>query len=124
MLFCFLNFVFVSNFSTRLSVVGLHCEWSWHLVPVRGLTAKYFSIGSTLEINKNSENSKYGAAKSPGVGQFSSSEIFRQHNFCMIPVVGSQYGAMRDAAESLIAELYSQGKLTMLRRKNHMKTKF
>jgi hypothetical protein len=38
----------------------------------------------------------------------------------MSPVVGSQYGAMTEAetAESLIAQLYSQGKLTTLRREN------
>jgi hypothetical protein len=32
--------------------------------------------------------------------------------------VGSQYGAMTDAAESLIAQLYSQGKFNARRRKN------
>jgi hypothetical protein len=36
----------------------------------------------------------------------------------MSSLVGSQYGAMAEAAESLIAELYSQGKLTQTRREN------
>jgi hypothetical protein len=36
----------------------------------------------------------------------------------MSSVVGSQYGAMTEAAESLTAQLYSQGKLTTPRRKN------
>jgi hypothetical protein len=36
------------------------------IVPVRDSKAKYFSIGLTLEINKSSGNSRYGAAKSPG----------------------------------------------------------
>jgi hypothetical protein len=34
----------------RLGVVSLPCEWSWHLVPVRGSKERYFSIGFTLEI--------------------------------------------------------------------------
>jgi hypothetical protein len=63
----------------------------------------------------------HGAAKSPGVGQFQSSKFFRQNNICMSPIVGSQYGAMAEAVESLIAPLYSQGKLTMPRRKNKIK---
>jgi hypothetical protein len=49
------------------------------------------------------ETLKYGAAKSPGLGQFPF--IFRQNNICMSPVVGSQYGAMTEAVESLIAQL-------------------
>jgi hypothetical protein len=36
----------------------------------------------------------------------------------MSPVVGFQYGAMTEAAESLIAQLYSQGKLTTPRRES------
>jgi hypothetical protein len=36
----------------------------------------------------------------------------------MSAVVGSQYGATIGAAESLLAQLHSQGKLTMPRRKN------
>jgi hypothetical protein len=36
----------------------------------------------------------------------------------MSPVVGSQYGAMTEAVESLIAQLYSQGKLTTPRCEN------
>jgi hypothetical protein len=41
-----------------------------------------------------------------------------QNNISMSPIVGSQNGAMTEAAESLIAQLYSQVKLTMLRCKN------
>jgi hypothetical protein len=41
-----------------------------------------------------------------------------QNKICMSPVVGPQYGAMTEAAESLIAQLYSQGKLTTPRCKN------
>jgi hypothetical protein len=36
----------------------------------------------------------------------------------MSAVVGSQYGATTGAAESLIAQLHSQGKLTKPRREN------
>jgi hypothetical protein len=36
----------------------------------------------------------------------------------MSAVVGSQYGATTGAAESLIAQLHSQGKLTTQRRDN------
>jgi hypothetical protein len=45
----------------------------------------------------------------------------------MSAVVGSQFGASTVAAESLIAQLDSQGKLTTLRRENrkfNMNTKF
>jgi hypothetical protein len=45
------------------------------------------------------------------LGQFPTSKIFRQNNICMSAVVGSQYGALKEAAESLIVQLYSQGKL-------------
>jgi hypothetical protein len=70
MFFCFLNFVFVLNVSILVSRGS-----EWHLVPVRGPKAKYFSLGFTLVINKSSGNSKYGAAKSPGVGQLPSSKF-------------------------------------------------
>jgi hypothetical protein len=40
----------------------------------------------------------------------------------MSSAVGSQYGAITAAAESLIAQLYSQGKLTTLRCKNKTKS--
>jgi hypothetical protein len=65
------------------------------------------------------ETRKYGAAKSPGLGQFPSSKIFLQNNICMCAVVVSQYGAMTEAAESL-AQLYSQTQsyLTTPGRKN------
>jgi hypothetical protein len=67
-------------------------------------------------------------AKSPGLGQFLSSKIFRQSTICMNPVVGSQYGAMTEAGKSLISQLYSQGKLTIRRdakiEKFDMKTRF
>jgi hypothetical protein len=48
-----------------------------------------------------------GAAKSPGLGQLPSSKFVCQNNICMSAVVGFQYGAMADAVESLIAQLYS-----------------
>jgi hypothetical protein len=38
--------------------------------------------------------------------------LFRQNNICMGGALGSQYGAMTVAAESLIAQLHSQSKLT------------
>jgi hypothetical protein len=41
-----------------------------------------------------------------------------QNNICMSSEVVSQYGAMTEAAESLIAQLYSQGKLTTPRHEN------
>jgi hypothetical protein len=41
-------------------------------------------------------NSKFGGTKSPGLGQFPSSQFFSQNNICMSPVVGSQYGARYD----------------------------
>jgi hypothetical protein len=44
--------------------------------------------------------------------------FFRQNNICMSPVLGSWYGATTEAAESLLAVLHSQGKLTTPRRKN------
>jgi hypothetical protein len=56
--------------------------------------------------------------KEPGLGQCPSSKIFRQNNICMSAVVGSQYGATTGAAENLIAQLHSQGKLTTPRCEN------
>jgi hypothetical protein len=53
--------------------------------------------------------SNYGAAKSPGLGLLPSSILFRQTSICMSVVVGSQYGATAGAAESLRAQLHSQG---------------
>jgi hypothetical protein len=41
----------------------------------------------------------------------------------MSSVVGSQYEAMTEAAESLIAQLYSQSKLTTPRRENEKKNR-
>jgi hypothetical protein len=38
--------------------------------------------------------------------------LFRHHNICMDAALGSQYGALRVAAEILIAQLHSQSKLT------------
>jgi hypothetical protein len=89
----------------------------------RGLKAKYFSIGFTLEINKSSGNSnyRYGAAKSTGLGQFPSSKFFRQNNICMSPVVGSHCGAtvcQKLRQVSVIAQLYPHGKLTTPRCEN------
>jgi hypothetical protein len=53
-----------------------------------------------------------------GLVQFPASKFFRQNNISMSFIVGSQYGAMTEAAESLIAQLYSQGKLTTPRHEN------
>jgi hypothetical protein len=100
---------------SRLGVVSLPCEWSWH---VRDWKAKYFSIGLRWKLNRSPETLKQGVAKSPGLGQFPSSKTFRQNNICMSPLVWSQYGAMTEAAESLIAQLYSHYKLTTQRREN------
>jgi hypothetical protein len=62
---CFLYFVFVSNFSIlHGSVVSLPC-------PSTGLKGMIFSICFTHEINENSGSFKYGAEKSPGLGQCS-----------------------------------------------------
>jgi hypothetical protein len=72
----------------------------------------------TWEINESSGNSKYRAAKSPGQGQSPSSKFFRQNNIRMRAVVDSQNGATTLAAESLIAQLHSQGKVTTPSRKN------
>jgi hypothetical protein len=38
--------------------------------------------------------------------------LFRQKNICMGAALGFQYGAMTVAAETLIAQLHSQSKLT------------
>jgi hypothetical protein len=56
----------------------------------------------------------YGAAKSPGLGQFPYSKFFRQNNICMSPAYSGltvRRYSMTEAAESLIAQLYSQSKL-------------
>jgi hypothetical protein len=111
---CFLNFVFMSNFSiSHLGVMSLPCEWSWHLVPVRGSEAKYFSIGFTLKVYESR-----GCKDPHGLGHFSSSKFFRPNNICMNTVVDSQYGATTVAVESLIAQQDSKGKLTTPRREN------
>jgi hypothetical protein len=53
------------------------------------------------------------------MGLLPSSILFRQNNICMSTALGSQNrGATTVAAESLIAQLHSQGKLTTPRRKN------
>jgi hypothetical protein len=45
--------------------------------------------------------------------------LFRKNNICMGAALGSQYGAMTVAAEILIiAQLYSQSKLTTAWHKN------
>jgi hypothetical protein len=62
--------------------------------------------------------SNYGAVKSPGLGQCPSSNIFHQNYICMSAVVSSSYGATTEDAESLIAQLHSQCKLTTQRREN------
>jgi hypothetical protein len=62
-----------------------------------------------------SGSSKYGAAKSPGLGQCPCSKFFRKNNIGMSAVVGSHYRATTGAAESLIVKLHSQGKLTTQR---------
>jgi hypothetical protein len=49
------------------------------------------------------------ACKEPRTGTVSIFKIFRQNNICMSAIVGSQYGATTAAAESLIAQLHSQG---------------
>jgi hypothetical protein len=41
--------------------------------------------------------------------------LFRQNSFCMGAALGSQYGAMKVAAEILIAQLHSQSKPTTVR---------
>jgi hypothetical protein len=83
-----------------------------------GLKGEKFSIGFTQKINESSGSSKYGTAKSPGLGPCPSSKIFSPNNICMSAVEGSQYGATTGAAKSLIAQLHSQGKLTTPRREN------
>jgi hypothetical protein len=45
--------------------------------------------------------------------------LFRHNNICMGAALGSQYGAMTEAAEILIAQLHSQSKLTTAWHKNH-----
>jgi hypothetical protein len=61
----------------------------------------------------NFEHVKRAAVvKSPGLGVWPASMLFCQYNFCMGAAMGSQYGAMTVAAEILIAQLYSQSKLT------------
>jgi hypothetical protein len=72
----------------------------------------------SYEINESPGDSNSGAAKSPGLGQFSSSILFRQNNISMSAALGSQYGATTVASESLIAQLPSQCKLTAPRREN------
>jgi hypothetical protein len=44
--------------------------------------------------------------------------LFHQNNICVGAALGSQYGAMTVDVEFLIAQLYSQRKLTMAWHKN------
>jgi hypothetical protein len=44
--------------------------------------------------------------------------LFRQNNICMGAALGSHYGAKTEAAESFIAQLHSQSKLTTAWHKN------
>jgi hypothetical protein len=55
------------------------------------------------------------------VGHFPAYKFFLQTSICMTSVLGSQYGATTEAAESLIAHLDSQDKLTTPRRENRKK---
>jgi hypothetical protein len=68
----------------------------------------------------SSINSKYGAAEAPDWDSIHLQFFFCQKRFCMSPLVGSQYGATIEAAESLLAQLDSQSKLATgtPRRKN------
>jgi hypothetical protein len=52
------------------------------------------------------------STRSPGLGECPYSTFFRQNNICMRAAVDSQYWTRTVAAESLIAQLHSQGKLT------------
>jgi hypothetical protein len=52
------------------------------------------------------------SSKSPGLGVWPASMLFRQYNICMGAAMGSQYRAKPVAAEILIAQLHSQSKLT------------
>jgi hypothetical protein len=56
--------------------------------------------------------------KSPGLGVWPASMLFRQYNICMGAAFGSQYRAMTVAEEILIGQLHSQSKLTMAWHKN------
>jgi hypothetical protein len=58
----------------------------------------------------------HGDAESPDWDSFHF-HIFLQKRFCLIPLAGSQNGAMTKAAESITAQINSQSKLTLPRRK-------
>jgi hypothetical protein len=68
----------------------------------------------------SSNNSKYGAGlQEPQTGAVSIFKMFPPKPHLHEPrVVGSQYGAITGAAESLIAQPHSQSKLTTPRGKN------
>jgi hypothetical protein len=66
-------------------------------------------MAPTLEHVKRAS---YSIVKSPGLGVWPASMLFRQNNICMGAAMGSQYGDLTVAAEILIAQLHSQSKLT------------
>jgi tRNA A37 threonylcarbamoyladenosine modification protein TsaB len=57
-------------------------------------------------------------SEEPQTGTVPSSILFRHNNIYMSAALGSQYGDTTVAAESLIAQLNSQGKLTSPIREN------
>jgi hypothetical protein len=92
---------------SRLGVVSLPYEWSWYLVPVRGLKVRYFPMDLVVKL------------VSTGLHEPRSSEL---SIFQMIPPAPKQHWATTEAAESLIAKLHSQG-ISSLRR-NTKREKF
>jgi hypothetical protein len=120
--FCFLNLVFVTNFSSP-GVVSLPCKWRWHLVLVRGSKAKYFSIGFTLKINKSYRNSTYGAAKSPGLGQFNRQKFSAKTAFAWDPVRSYDWSCGKSNSSALLTGYAETGKSKNSTRKRNLKSK-
>jgi hypothetical protein len=110
---CFLNFVFVWNFSIFAS--------QRNELTLSQSGAQRQDIIFPLVLNRKLMRASevlIRGRKEPRTGTVSIFNIFPKNNICMSAVLGSQYGATARSTESLIAQLHSQRKFTTPRREN------
>jgi hypothetical protein len=103
----------------HLGVVSLPLEWSWHWVPVRGSNERYFFL-LVLHWQLKKELRILVKSLCQWSGTIAIFNIFMpNHQFheCLSESPVRSY-CTSGAAESLIAQLDSQGKFTTSRRKN------
>jgi hypothetical protein len=91
-----LNFVLVSNF--QFYRFGFPCEWSWHLVQVRGSKQNIFLLVLRWKLIRAPKTLSMGLPPTRTVSIF---KIFPPKQHLHETVVGFQFRAMTEAAKSL-----------------------